>query len=225
MLHSICQQIWKTQQSPQDWKRLVFIPIPKTGDAKECSNHCTIAHISYASKVILKFSKPGFNSTWTENCQMFKMDLQKAEEPEIKLPTSIRSLKKAREFQKNIYFCLTDHVKAFNYVDHNKLWTILQEMGIPDDLTCLLWNLYADQEATVSTRHGITDWFQIGKRVCQGCILSPYLYNLYAMLKESQARIRIAGRNINNLRYADGRGINEPLGQRGEWKSWLKSQH
>ena len=118
-------------------------------------------------------------------------------------------IKKAREFQKNIYLCLIDYAKAFDCVDHNKLWKILKEMGIPDHLTCLLKNLYASQEATVRTGHG-TDWFQIGNGVCQGCILSPCLFNLYAEyimrnagLEESQAGIKIARRNINNLRYAD----------------------
>ena len=119
-------------------------------------------------------------------------------------------IKKAREFQKNIYFCFTDYAKAFDCVDHNKLWKILKEMGIPDHLTCLLRNLYAGQEATVRTGHGTTDWFQIGKGVCQACILLPCLFNLYAEyimrnagLEEAQAGIKIARRNVNNLRYAD----------------------
>ena len=111
---------------------------------------------------------------------MFKVDLEKAEEPEIKLPTSTGSSKKAKEFQKNIYFCFIEYTKAFECTDQNKLWKILQEMGIPDHLTCLLRNLYVDQEATVRTRHGTTDWFQIGKRVCQGYILSSCLFNSYA---------------------------------------------
>ena len=118
-------------------------------------------------------------------------------------------IKKAREFQKNICFCFMDYAKAFDCVDHNKLWKILKEMGIPDHLTCLLRNLYAGQEATVRTGHGKTDWFQVGKGVCQGCILSPCLFKLYAeyimrnaRLGEAQAGIKIAGRNINNLRYA-----------------------
>ena len=115
-----------------------------------------------------------------------------------------------REFQKNIYFCLIDYAKAFDCVDHNKLWKILKEMGIPDHLTCLLRNLYAGQEATVRTGHGTADRFQIGKGVCQGCIFSPCLFNLHAEyimrnagLEKAQAGIKIAGRNINNLRYAD----------------------
>jgi len=138
------------------------------------------------------------------------MNLEKAEEPEIKLPASAGSSKKAKEFQKNIYFCFTVYTKAFNCVNHNKLWKILQEMGIPDHITCLLRNLYAGLEATVRTRHGTTDWFQIGKGVCQGYILSPCLFNLYAeyitrkaRLDEAQAGIKIARRNINNLRYTD----------------------
>src|SRR5574337_878401 len=108
---------------------------------------------------------------------MFKLDLEKAVEPEIKLPICAGSSKQ-QEFQKNIYFCFIDYAKAFDCVDHNKLWNILQEMGIPDHLTCLLRNLYAGQEATARTRHGTTDWFQIGKEVCYGYILSPCLFNL-----------------------------------------------
>ena len=140
---------------------------------------------------------------------MFKLVLEKAEEPEIKLPTSDGSPKK-QEFQKNIYFCFIDYAKTFDCVDHNKLWKILKEMGVWDQLTCLLRNLYAGQETTVRTGHETTDWFQIGKGVRQGCISPPYLFNLYAEyimrnaeLEEAQAGIKIAGRNINNLRYAE----------------------
>ena len=117
---------------------------------------------------------------WTKNFQKFKLDLENTEEPEIKLPTSVGSLKKAREFQENICFYFIDYTKAFNCVDHNKLWKILQELGIPDHLTYLPRNIYAGQEATVRTGHGTIDWFQIGKGVHQGCILSPCLFNLYA---------------------------------------------
>ena len=141
---------------------------------------------------------------------MFKMVLKKAEEPEIELPTSAGSLKKQESSRKNIYFCFIDYAKAFNYVDYNKLWKILKEMGIPDHLTCPLRNLYAGQEATVRTGHGTTDWFQIGKGVCQGCILSPCIFNLYAEyimrnagLDEAQAGVKIAWRNNNKRRYAD----------------------
>ena len=140
---------------------------------------------------------------------MFKLDLEKAEEPEIKLPTSVGSSKKPKD-SRNIYFCFIDYAKAFDCVDHKKLWKILKEMGILDHLICLLRNLYASQEATVSTGHGTTDWFQIGKGICQGSILLPCLFNLYAEyimsnagLDEAQAGIKIARKNINNLRYAD----------------------
>ena len=139
---------------------------------------------------------------------------------------------KAREFQKNIYFCFIDYAKAFDCVGNNKLWKILKEMGLPDHLTCLLRNLYAGREATLRTRHGTTDWFQIGKGVHRSYILSPCLFNLHAEyimrnagLEEAQAGIKIAERNINNLRYADGttlmpesEGTKKPLdeGERGE---------
>ena len=114
------------------------------------------------------------------NFQMFKLVLEKAEEPEIKLPTSAGSSKKQESSRKNVYFCFIDYAKAFDCVDHNKLWKILQDMGIPDHLTCLLRNLDAGQAATVRTGHGTTDWFQIGKIVHQGCILSPCLFKLHA---------------------------------------------
>ena len=124
------------------------------------------------------------------------------------MPTSAGSWKKQESSRKNIYFCFIDYAKAFDCVDHNKLWEILKEMGIPDPLTCFLRNLYAGQEAIVRTGHETTDWFQIGK--CQDCILSPCLFNFYAEyimrnagLEEAQAGIKIARRNINNLRYAD----------------------
>ena len=134
-------------------------------------------------------------------------------------------IEKAREFQKNIYLCFTDYAKAFDCVDHNKLWKILKEMGIPHHLICLLRNLYAGQEATVRTGHGTTDWFQIGKGVRQDCTSSPCLFNLYAEyimrnagLEEAQAGIKIAGRNINNLTYADDTTL---MAEREELKSLL----
>ena len=161
---------------------------------------------------------------------MFKLDLEKAEDPEIKLPTSVgSSKKKTKEFQKNIYFFF-DYAKAFDCADHNKLWKILQQMGIPDHLTCLMRNLYAGQEATVTTGHRTTDWLHIGKEVRQGCILSAFLFNLYAEylmrnagLDEAQSGIKIARRNINNLRYVEGNGnplqyscLENPM-DRGTW--------
>ena len=138
--------------------------------------------------------------------QMFKLVLEKAEEPEIKLPTFAGSLKKQESSRKKHLFCFIDYAKAFDCVDHNKLWEILKEMGIPDHLTCLLRNLSAGQKATVRSGHGTTDWFQIGKGIRQGCMLSPCLFNFYAEyimrnagLEEAEAAIKIAGKNINNL--------------------------
>ena len=140
---------------------------------------------------------------------MLKLVFEKAEEAEIKFPTSIGSSEK-QEFQRDIYFCFIDCDKAFYCVDYNKLWKTLKEIGIPGHLTHLLRNLYAGQEATVRTGHGLTDWFQIGKGVHQGCMLTPCFFNLYteyimrnAGLDEAQAGIKIVGRNINNLRCAD----------------------
>ena len=140
---------------------------------------------------------------------MFKLDLEKAEEPEIKLPTSMNHRKSKRIPEKTSTSALLTTPKPLSvWITTN--WKFLKEIGIPDHLTCLLKNLYAGQEATVRTRHGTTDWFQIGKGVCQACILSPCLFNLYTeyimqnpRLYEAQAGIQIAGRNINNLRYAD----------------------
>ena len=210
VLHSICQQIWKTQQWPQDWKRSVFIPIPKKGNAKECSNYRTIALISHASKVMLKILQARLQQYVNRELPDVQAGFRKGRGTRDQIANIRWIMEKAREFQKNIYFCFIDYAKAFDCVDHNKLWKILKEMGIPDHLTCLLRNLYAGQEATVRTGHGTTDWFQIGKGVHQGCILSPCLFNFYAEyimrntgLEETQAGIKIAGRNINNLRYAD----------------------
>ena len=148
-----------------------------------------------------KFSKPGFNSTWTMNFQMFKLVLEKAEEPEIKLPMSVGSSKKQESSRNTSTSASLTMPKPLTvWIITN--WKILQEMGIPDCLTCLLRNLYAGQEATVRIRHGTTDWFLIGKGIRQGCILSPCLFNLYAeyimwnaWLDEAQARIKIARRN------------------------------
>ena len=210
VLHSICQQIWTTQQWPQDWKRSVFIPMPKKGNSKECSNYFTIALISHASKEILKILQPRLQQYLSRELPDVQTGFRKGRGTRDQIANIHWIIKEAREFQKNIYFCFIDYVKAFDCMDHNKLWKILKQLGIPDHLTCLLRNLYASQQATIRTGHGTTDWFQIGKGVCQGYILSPCLFNLYAEyimrsteLEEAQAGIKIAGRNINNLRYVD----------------------
>ena len=179
-------------------------------NAKECSNYHTVALISHTSKVMLKILQARLQQYVNQEFPDVQVGFRKGKGTRDQIANNHWIIEKAREFQKNIYFCLNDYAKAFDYVDHNKLWKILQEMRIPDHLTCLLRNLYAGQEATVGTGHGTTDWFQIGKGLSQGCILSPCLVNLYAEyimrnagLEEAQAGIKNAGRNINNLRYVD----------------------
>ena len=202
VLNSICQQIWKTWQWPQDWKTSVFIPIPKTGKAKECLNHCTFALISHVSKTMLKILQARLQQYVNHELPDVQTEFRKGRGTRDQIANIRWITEKAREFQKNIYFCFIDYAKAFDCVDHNKLWKILKKIGIPDHLTCFLRNLYTGQEATVRTGHGTTDWFQIGKGECQGCILSPCLFNLYAeyivqnaRLDEGQAGIKIGKTN------------------------------
>ena len=179
MLQSICQHIWKTQQGPQDWKRSAFIPVPKKDNPKECSNYCTIALISHACKVMLKILQARLQQYMNHELPDVQAGYRKGRGTRDQIANICWIITKAREFQKNFYFCFIDYAKAFDCVDHKKLWKILKEMGIPDHLICLLRNLYGGKETTVRTGHE-TNWFQIGKGVCQGCILSPCLFNLYA---------------------------------------------
>jgi hypothetical protein len=162
VLHSICHEIWKTQQWPQDWKRSVFIPIPKKGNAKECSNFHTIALISHSSKVMLKILQAKLQQY--VNCEPpdVQAGFRKGRGTRDQIANIRWIMEEAREFQKNIYFCFIDYTKAFDCVDHNKLKNSSRD-GIPDYLTCLLRNLWAGQEATVRTGPGTTDWFQIQK--------------------------------------------------------------
>ena len=173
------------------------------------SNYRIIALISHSSKIMLKILQARLQQY--VNCELpdVQAGFRKGRGTRNQIANICWIIEKAREFQKNIYLCFIDYAKAFDCMDHNKLWKVLKEMGIQDHLTCLYRNLYAGQEVTVRTGHGTTDWFQIGKGVRQGCILSPCLFNLYAEYimrnagQEAQAGIKIAVRNINNLRYAD----------------------
>ena len=203
MLYSICQQIWKIALATGLEKIIpeVFIPIPKKGNAKECSNYHTIALISHTSKVMLKILQARLQQYM--NCELpdIQAGFMKGRETRHQTANIRWIIQKAGELQKNIYFCFIDYAKAFDCVDHNKLWKIVKEMEIPDHLSCLLRNLYAGQEATVRTGHGTIDWFQIGKGVRQGCVLSPCFFNLYAeyimrnaRLDKAQAGIKISGR-------------------------------
>ena len=177
---------------------------------KNVKTTCAIALISHANIVMLKILEATFPQYVNHELLDVQAGYRKGRGTRDQIANICWIIEKAREFQKNIYFCFIDYAKAFDCVDHNRLWKILKEMGISDHITCLLGNLYAGQEATVRTGHGTTDWFQIRKGVHQGCILSPCLFNFYAEyimrnagLDETQAGIKIAGRNINNLRYAD----------------------
>ena len=152
-MHSICQQIWKTQQWPQDWKKLVFIQTPKKGNVKECSNYHTIALNSHTSKVMLKILQARLQQYMNHELPHVQDRFIKARGTRDQIANVHWIVQKAREFQKNIYFCFINYTKAFDYVDHNKLWKILEEMRIPDHLACLLRNLYAGQEATFRTGH------------------------------------------------------------------------
>ena len=153
VLHSIWEQIWKTQLWPQDWKTSVFIPIPKKGIVKECSNYHTIAWISHTSKVMFKILQARLQQYMNHELPDVQAGFRKGRGTRDQIANIHWIIKKAREFQKNIYFCFIDYAKAFDCADHNKLWKILKEMGIPDHLTCLLRNLYADQGATARTEH------------------------------------------------------------------------
>ena len=153
---------------------------PKERQSQKCSNYCTIALISHASKVMLKILQARPQQYVNRKLPDVQAGFREGQWTRDQIANIRWIIKKVREFQKNIYFCFIDYAKAFNSVDHNKLWKILQERGIPDHLTCHMWNLYAGQEETVRTAHGTTDWFQIGKGVRQGCVLSPCLFNLYA---------------------------------------------
>ena len=157
VLHSICQKIWETQQCPQDWKRSVFIPIPKKGNVKECSNYCTIALISHANKSFPQILQARLQQYVNHELPDVQASFRKGRGTRDQIANIRWIIEKAKEFQKNIYFCFIDYAKAFDCVDHNKLWKILQEMGTPDHLACLLRKLCAGQETTVRTGHEKTD--------------------------------------------------------------------
>src|SRR5574337_1269951 len=198
---------WENSAVATGLEKVSFHSNPKE---RQCQRMLKLPHnslISHASKVMLKILQARLQQDVNRELPDVQAGLRKGRGTRDQIVNIRWIMEKAREFQKNIYFCFIDYAKAFDCVDHKKLWKILKDMGIPDHLTCLLRNLYAGQEATVRTGHGTTDWFQIGKGVHQGCILSPHLFNLYAEyimrnagLEETKAGIKIAGRNINNLR-------------------------
>ena len=225
MLHSICQQIWKTHQWSQDWKRSVFIPIPKKGNAKNVQTTIQLCSFHTLPRLCSKSFKLDFSSLWTENFQVYKLDLETVEKPDIKLPTYAGSQKKVENPRKTSTSASLTTLKSL--CGSQQTVEILQELGTPDHLTCLLRNLYAGQEATV--RHGTTDWFKIGKGVCQGCILSPCLFNLYNLfniMRNAKLESRLPGEisitSDMQMISVKWRETKEPLDER---KSLLKTQH
>ena len=209
MLHSICQQIWKTQQWPQDWKRSVFIPIQKKGNAKECSNYRTIALISHTSKVMLKILQARLQQYMNRELPDVQAGFRKGRDQIANIHWIMEI---AREFQKNIYFCFIDYAKAFDCVDHNKLWKILK-----DHLTCLLRNLYAGQEAKVRTGLGTTDWFQIGKEYVKAvyCHLA-YLTSMQSTLWETLScmKHKVESRLLGDISITSDMQMPPPLWQK-----------
>ena len=216
--HAAGHGVTRSRTQLNDWTEMNFLiewinlsgtqSNSKEKQYKECSNYHTIVLISYTSKVMFKILQARLQQYMNWELPDVQAGYRKGREIRDQIANICWIIEKAREFQKNI--CFIDYTKALNCVDHNKLWEILNDIGIPDHLTCLSRNLHTGQEATVWNGHETTDWFKIGKGVRQDCILSPCLFNLYAeyimqnaRLDEAQAGIKIAGKNINNLRYAD----------------------
>ena len=211
VLHSVSQQIWKTQHWSKDWKRWVFIPILKKGNAKECSNYQTVALISHTSKVMLKILQARLHQYMNNEIPDVQARFRKGRGTrEIKLPTSTGSLEKQDSSRKTSTSTLLITPESLTvWITTN--WKILQEMGIPDQLTCLLRNLYAGQGATVRTGHRATDWFQIGKAVNQGCILSPCLFNLYAEHIMRNAGLKLESRLTGEISRTSDMQMTPPL--------------
>ena len=191
--------------------------IPEKGNVKKCSNYHTIALISHTSKVMLKILQARLQQCMNHELPDIQAGFRKGRGTRDQIANICWIIERAREFQKNIDFCFIDYAKAFNCVDHNELWTILQEIGIPDYLTCLLRNPYADQEATVRIGHGTTDWFQIKKGVCQSCILSPCLFNLYAeyiMRNAGWMKNKLESRLLGEIPITSDMQMTRPLWQK-----------
>ncbi len=209
IMWKLCNQVWISGVWPTDWKRSVFIPIPKKGDARECSNNRTIALISHASKVLLKIIQKRMEPYMERELSETQAGFRKGRGTRDQIANLRWIMETAREYQQELYMCFIDYSKAFDCVDHNKLWNILMEMGVPLHLVTLMKNLYTNQEAAVRTEFGLTDWFPIGKGVRQGCILSPNLFNMYSefimrkAITNSQIGVHIGGRIVNMLQYAD----------------------
>ena len=165
VLHSLCQQIWKSQQWPQDWKRAILILVPKKGSTKECGSHWTITLISHANKVMLKIFHARLQHCANQELPEVQAGFRKGRGIRDQIANICWIIEKAREFQKNIFLCFINYAKTFDCVDHDKLWKALREMGTPDHLTCLLRSLYESQEATFRSLYETSDWLRTEKGV------------------------------------------------------------
>ena len=232
----------KLSRGHRTGKRSAFIPIPKKGNAKECSNYRATALISHASKVMLKILQARLQQYIYQELSDVQAGFRKGKRNQRSNCQHLLDHRKSKRLPEKYLLLLSWLRQSLSLCGLQQMWKLLKEIRIPDHLTCLLRNLYASQEATVRNGNGTTDWFQIRKGVRQGCILSLCLFNFYAEyimrnpgLEEAQAGIKIARRNINNLRYADDTTLmaesEEELksllieSERGQWKSWLKPQH
>ena len=209
LLAQLCRKIWRTLKWPVDWKRSVYVPLPKKGDTRECANNRTIALISHTSKILLKIIQKRLEVHLRSEIAQEQAGFRRGRGTRDHIANIRWLLEKSREMNVPVYVCFIDYSKAFDCVDHNKLWNNMRSLGIPEHLIILIKNLYTGQEATVRTEFGNTEWFNIGKGVRQGCILSPYLFNIYSETimrnagLEDMPGISIGGRPLNNLRYAD----------------------
>ena len=209
VLTNMCNCVWKKKEWPSDWKKSVYVPIYKKGDKKECGNYRTIALISHASKVLLRVLQKRLEVFLIPELPIEQAGFRRGRGTRDHIANLRWMMERAREHQRDLYMCFIDYKKAFDCVDHERMWIILKDMGVPIHLVVLLRNLYANQKATVRTEFGETEQFDIGKGVRQGCILSPLLFNIYAenimrdVLDKWEGGVGIGGRLITNLRYAD----------------------
>ena len=209
VLWNLCNLIWNTEEWPKDWCRAIFIPLPKKGNLKECSNHRTISLIVHASKVLLKIIAERVQMKYGVEMAEEQAGFVKGKGTREQIVNIRNIMEKCRSHNIPLYMCFIDYTKAFDCVRHTQLWDIMTKMGFPLHIIHLVQNLYKDQEATVRTSDGYTKWFKIGRGVRQGCILSPKLYNIYAesimreSVEEAEGGVDIGGERTNNLRFAD----------------------
>jgi len=208
-LTTLCQQIWISNLWPQEWRRSIYLPLPKKGDLRLCTNYRTIALIPHASKILLKIIQSRLATYFEREMSEEQAGFRKGRGTRDQISNIRWILERAMEYGKIVFMCFIGYNKAFDCVDHRRLWNTLRSMGVPEHLIILIKSLYTKQEAAVRTEYGNTEWFEVSKGVRQGCILSPYLFNMYGeyILRrvgfEEDKGIKVGGRTINNLRYAD----------------------